>query len=100
MSKEALQRAIDAAGGQSELARRIGKKQGNIWDWLQAGRVPAEACIPIERAVGGAVTRHELRPDIYPIDDPSPFRDGAAGVARGPAQPSDAPAIDRRATGT
>jgi DNA-binding transcriptional regulator YdaS (Cro superfamily) len=88
MSKEALQRAIAACDhSQSELARRIGKKQGNIWDWLQAGKVPAEACIPIEKATGGLVTRYELRPDIYPAED-RPFRNGGKPGIRKSAQPA------------
>jgi len=28
----------------------------------------AKMALAIERAVGGKVTRHELRPDLYPID--------------------------------
>lgn len=60
-----LKRAIDAAGGQSELAGRIAKAQSVISFWLRSGTpVPAEYAIKIERAVEGAVTREELRPDI------------------------------------
>jgi DNA-binding transcriptional regulator YdaS (Cro superfamily) len=60
-----LKRAIEAAGGQSELARRITKTQSVISFWLRSGTpVPAEYAIAIERAVGGVVTREELRPDI------------------------------------
>ncbi len=61
----ALERAIAAAGGQSALARLIGKTQGHVWHWLKvAKRVPAEAVLAIEDATG--VPRHELRPDVYP----------------------------------
>ncbi len=69
---KALQRAIDEAGSQAELARRIASdelpiKQQHVWNWLNRDKeVPAEAVIPIERATGGKVTRHELRPDLYP----------------------------------
>jgi DNA-binding transcriptional regulator YdaS (Cro superfamily) len=67
MDNEALSRAIDAAGGQTALARALGVKQANVWWWLnRSGRVPAEQVIPIEVATG--VTRHELRPDLYPND--------------------------------
>lgn len=53
------------AGGQSALARLIGKSQGHVWHWLKVGkRVPAEAVLAIEGATG--VPRHELRPDVYP----------------------------------
>ena len=33
-------------------------------------RVPAERVIEIESATGGQVTRHELRPDLYPKEKP------------------------------
>lgn len=63
----ALERAIDITGGQSELARRLGLKQANVWHWLnKSGRVPAEHVLAIEAATSGAVQRHELRPDLYP----------------------------------
>lgn len=63
----ALERAIDIVGGQSELARRLGLKQANVWHWLnRSGRVPAEHVIAIEEATGAQVTRHDLRPDLYP----------------------------------
>jgi len=73
MTTEALETAIGIAGGQTALGRLIGKDQKSIWAWLNTTKqVPAEFAIPIEKAVEGKVTRHELRPDIYPIDDPAP----------------------------
>lgn len=67
MAKAPLQRAIEIAGGQSALARGIGTIQQNIWFWLNKanGRVPAEHCDAIERATAGAVTKQQLRPDIF-----------------------------------
>lgn len=72
MSKTHLERAIRIAGGQSQLARRIGGKvrQGHVWKWLnRCDKVPVEAAIKIEEAVAGEVTRHDLRPDVF---GPSP----------------------------
>lgn len=67
MSQTALEKAVEIAGSQAELARRIGKKQAHVWNWLNRdNEVPAEAVIPIEAATGGEVTRHDLRPDLYP----------------------------------
>jgi DNA-binding transcriptional regulator YdaS (Cro superfamily) len=62
----ALQKAIEAAGGQTALAKSIGVVQQLVWNWLNRseGRVPAEHCIAIERATGGAVRCEDLRPDI------------------------------------
>lgn len=67
MNKIAIESAVAIAGSQSELARRIGVRQGYVWKWLRSGRIPAERVIAIEAATG--ISRHELRPDIYPIAD-------------------------------
>ena len=67
MSQTPLERAIKLVGSQAELARRIGKKQAHIWNWLNRdSRIPAEVVAAIESATDGAVTRHDLRPDLYP----------------------------------
>lgn len=67
MQPSALERSIDIAGGQSALARALQIKQQTVWYWLnRAKRVPAEFVLPIEAATEGRVTRHELRPDLYP----------------------------------
>lgn len=63
---EALEAAVEKAGSQSELARICDVSQPAVWKWLkQSKRAPAEAVLPIERATG--ISRHELRPDIYPL---------------------------------
>jgi DNA-binding transcriptional regulator YdaS (Cro superfamily) len=52
---------------QAELARRLSVSPGLVWQWLNGRRqVAAEQVLPIERATNGAVSRHEIRPDIYP----------------------------------
>ena len=54
---------------QSELARSLGVTQGTISHWLNGrARIPAERVLGIELATGGKVTRHELRPDLYPVE--------------------------------
>ena len=67
MNATAIEIAVERAGSQSELARRVGVRQGYIWKWLQSGRIPAERVLAIEAATG--ISSHELRPDIYPIED-------------------------------
>lgn len=62
---EPLIRAVTLAGGQTALARRIGKTQSHVAQWLRRGRVGPTACIPIEAALDGQVTRYELRPDVF-----------------------------------
>lgn len=65
-----VQRAVDIAGGQTQLARLIGVKQGHVWKWLRMKRIPAERAIQIEVATNGAVTARELRPDLAAIFAP------------------------------
>lgn len=61
-----LQKAIQACGSQSELARRIGGtvRTGHIYYWLR-NEVPGEYCRAIEEATAGAVTKYDLRPDVF-----------------------------------
>lgn len=58
-----VEKAAAAAGNKSELARRLGVKVQSIQQWK---RIPAERVLDVERVTG--VPRHELRPDIYPIE--------------------------------
>lgn len=71
---DALKLAIAICGSQSELARRLGVTQTHVWNWINRshGKIPSEYAIPIETATEGAVTRHQLRPDLYPLDEPKP----------------------------
>jgi len=70
-SPNPLQAAIDilGEGGQTKLANAIGGKvkQAHVWYWLNTpgAKVPAEHCAAIEAAVGGKVTRQQLRPDVF-----------------------------------
>ena len=52
-------------GRVNELGARIGVPAALVSQWKTGSRqVPAERCIDIERATGGAVTCEELRPDL------------------------------------
>lgn len=63
----ALRQAVELLGSESAVAAAIGKAQQTVNEVLRAGRpAPATWCIPLERATGGQVTRHQLRPDLYP----------------------------------
>jgi DNA-binding transcriptional regulator YdaS (Cro superfamily) len=66
MNKKFLKKAVRLAGGQSALARAIGVTQSYIYNWLHRDEVvpPAKYVLKIEKAVG--VSRHDLRPDLYP----------------------------------
>lgn len=73
MNKAALKKAVRLAGGQAPLAAKLAEimgkpiKQAHVWNWLNRdSQLPGEACIPVEKAVSGQVTRQDLRPDLYP----------------------------------
>ncbi len=61
----ALRRAVALAGSQSKLSRATGYSQPAINKACRKGRVSAELAIAIERATRGAVSRAELRPDLF-----------------------------------
>lgn len=61
-----IARAIEAVGGMGDLAKKCGVTYQAVQKWRD-GRVPAERVLQIESVTG--VSRHELRPDIYPRDE-------------------------------
>lgn len=67
MRDPGLSEAVRAAGGVSELARRIGISQPSVSNW---DRVPAERVLAVETATG--VSRMALRPDLYRMMTPDP----------------------------
>lgn len=73
-TSSALAKAIQICGSQAALATKIGATQQRVSLWLKKPKcgVPAEYVLPIERATRSAVTRFELRPDLYPVDDIAP----------------------------
>ena len=60
-----LMKAIKAIGTQRALAKACGVKPQVITRWLHTVTPPARV-LTIEAATG--ISRHELRPDIYPQD--------------------------------
>lgn len=75
--KTPLISAVDICEGQAQLARKLsdalGKPVSQQWVWNIINRpqaIPAEWCLPIEEVTKGKVTRHQLRPDLYPADEP------------------------------
>jgi DNA-binding transcriptional regulator YdaS (Cro superfamily) len=64
---DALQKAIDQVG-LIELARKTGLSYQLIQGWLVSTRkwaTPSEYVAKISEATGGAVSKAELRPDIF-----------------------------------
>ena len=77
----ALRQAVAQAGSQAALAKICGVSQPSVWEWLNKGKsLPAEYVLKVEAATG--VSRHDLRPDLYPRDEPVPSgRTGGVGFA-------------------
>ncbi|GGZ83059.1 hypothetical protein GCM10007161_13140 [Ignatzschineria indica] len=68
MTKKYLLQAIDAVGGQSQLADALNIKQGHVGMWVHRDKKapPAEYVLKIEEITG--ISRHKLRPDVFGDD--------------------------------
>lgn len=63
-----IQRAIEAAGGPSEVAKRLGVTAQAVAFWRDGDRrFPPEHAAPLEDACNGAVTRREMFPDTWHV---------------------------------
>ena len=62
--KSPLERAKERVGGQAALAKLIGVTAQAISQWEE---VPPLRVLDVERASG--VSRSELRPDLYPVEE-------------------------------
>lgn len=47
----------------SAVARALGIKRSAVSQWKQ---VPVEHVLTLEKATAGAISRHVMRPDVYP----------------------------------
>lgn len=62
---DAFAAAVQIAGGQTEFGKLVGCTQGNIWQLLKKkSSLPAQYVLKAENGTG--VSRHDLRPDLYP----------------------------------
>ena len=61
--KKALEAAIAAAGNAMRLAEHLGITSEAVYQW---DKCPVARVLEIERLTG--VSRHDLRPDIYPVE--------------------------------
>ncbi|MDD2862579.1 MAG: YdaS family helix-turn-helix protein [Acidiphilium sp.] len=58
--------AAAQVGGRTKLAALLGLHRASVFVWK---RVPAERVLDVERATG--ISRHDLRADLYPRDEPA-----------------------------
>ena len=72
---DALKRAIVLIGGQAAMGRLLGVSQPSVWYWVNKQKpLPSEHVLTVEEATG--ISRHDLRPDIYPREDLPAARNG------------------------
>jgi DNA-binding transcriptional regulator YdaS (Cro superfamily) len=78
----ALARAVSHAGSQAAFARLIGVTQQAVSKWTADNKpLPHMHVLKVEAETG--ISRHELRPDLYPIEEaPSTFEGYAREVSR------------------
>lgn len=60
-----IELAIQHFGSKAELARAIGQKPMTVQQWVRRNRIPLKHVVKIEHATGGAVTKEQLRPDVF-----------------------------------
>ena len=83
-----LAKAVRIVGTQAKFGELVGKAQSRVNHWLKHNiPLPAESVIAVEKATG--ISRHDLRPDIYPREEQSsPARHSAE---QPPAPPASCP---------
>lgn len=65
----ALREAVKRIGSQSATGRLLGVSQAAVWEWLRKDKViPAEHVLAVEAET--SISRHDLRPDVYPHEMP------------------------------
>jgi DNA-binding transcriptional regulator YdaS (Cro superfamily) len=61
-----IQKAVQAAGGAKALAKKLEISRQAVEKWIEHERIPAERVLELEEFTG--ISRHDLRPDLYPRD--------------------------------
>lgn len=61
-------RVVAVFGSQAQLAKGLELGPMTVCQWFRPGRrVPSEHCLAISDLSDGAISPHELRPDLYPV---------------------------------
>lgn len=85
--ESALILAIEKIGSQGAMARLLGISQPAVWKWVNGGKqLPAEFVLAVEAAAG--ISRHALRPDIYPIETPRASEQSSGAAPAAEANPA------------
>ncbi|WP_045441289.1 transcriptional regulator [Citrobacter sp. S-77] len=68
MKHKAIEKAIEILGSQQALAKRCGKAQSTVCDWLNCKNKISPEFVPLlVAAVDGKIQAHEFRPDLPAI---------------------------------
>ena len=76
-----IKTAIDQFGSQAKLAEEVGCTQQQIAYLLKATSISVEMAAKIDKATGGAVSKHDLRPDFFGEAPVRKRRNERAGAA-------------------
>lgn len=80
----ALEQAIERLGTQAAMARICGVSATAVWKWIQDKKpLPPIHVLAVEAATG--ISRHDLRPDIYPRETVPASPDAGTSDQRGAA---------------
>lgn len=64
-----VEKLIDMYGNQTALAQQFGIAQQNISKWRKNGVVPVKQVIRAEKISKGLLTKHDLNPFFYPLEN-------------------------------
>jgi DNA-binding transcriptional regulator YdaS (Cro superfamily) len=65
MDKRTQDKILAVVGTQVALAQALGKRQQTVNEWFMRGRIPAHHVLRVVELSGGAVSAHEIRPDVF-----------------------------------
>jgi len=69
---DTMHRVINHFGSQAKTASALGVCQQRVSVVARSEKIPAEWVLKIWDATGGAISPHEMRPDLYPDADYRP----------------------------
>lgn len=69
INQSSISKAAEIVGGISSLAALCKVSPPAVFKWVKKNQAPANRCIDIENVTNGLVTRYDLRPDVFGLND-------------------------------